>query len=158
MKNFKTIKDIIWKYRWRYFWGIAFLLLVDTLQKIEAGNCPREKQDESRMSYYPMLKKEMGLMDFTKPAEQLRNQVRAFDPWPCAYLMVEGAPMKIWKADVADQTGEPGAILCANAKEGFIIACGDKALRIRELQAQGGKRMRAEDYLRGHAIGQNHID
>ena len=133
-------------------------LLIDTLKKLENGTCPREKQDESKMSYYPMLKKEMGLLDFKKIAQQLVNQVRAFDPWPCAYLMVDGAPMKVWKAAVEDRTGTPGQILCANAKEGLVIAAGEKALKVVELQAQGGKRMRAQDYLRGHALEQTNID
>lgn len=133
-------------------------LLIDTLKKLENGTCPREKQDESKMSYYPMLKKEMGLLDFKKTAQQLVNQVRAFDPWPCAYLMVDGAPMKVWKAAVEDRTGTPGQILCANAKEGLVIAAGEKALKVVELQAQGGKRMRAQDYLRGHALEQTNID
>ena len=133
-------------------------LLIDTLKKLENGTCPREKQNESKMSYYPMLKKEMGLLDFKKTAQQLVNQVRAFDPWPCAYLMVDGAPMKVWKAAVEDRTGTPGQILCANAKEGLVIAAGEKALKVVELQAQGGKRMRAQDYLRGHALEQTNID
>ena len=133
-------------------------LLIDTLKKLENGTCPREKQDESKMSYYPMLKKEMGLLDFKKTAQQLVNQVRAFDPWPCAYLMVDGALMKVWKAAVEDRTGTPGQILCANAKEGLVIAAGEKALKVVELQAQGGKRMRAQDYLRGHALEQTNID
>ena len=133
-------------------------LLIDTLKELENGTCPREKQDESKMSYYPMLKKEMGLLDFKKTAQQLVNQVRAFDPWPCAYLMVDGAPMKVWKAAVEDRTGTPGQILCANAKEGLVIAAGEKALKVVELQAQGGKRMRAQDYLRGHALEQTNID
>ena len=133
-------------------------LLIDTLKKLENGTCPREKQDESKMSYYPMLKKEMGLLDFKKTAQQLVNQVRAFDPWPCAYLMVDSAPMKVWKAAVEDRTGTPGQILCANAKEGLVIAAGEKALKVVELQAQGGKRMRAQDYLRGHALEQTNID
>ena len=133
-------------------------LLIDTLKKLENGTCPREKQNESKMSYYPMLKKEMGLLDFKKTAQQLVNQVRAFDPWPCAYLMVDGAPMKVWKAAVEERTGTPGQILCANAKEGLVIAAGEKALKVVELQAQGGKRMRAQDYLRGHALEQTNID
>lgn len=133
-------------------------LLIDTLKKLENGSCPREKQDESKMSYYPMLKKEMGLMDFTKSAQQLCNQVRAFDPWPGSYMMVEGAPMKVWKAAVEDMQGTPGQVLLADARQGLVIAAGDKALRIIELQAQGGKRMRAQDYLRGHGIAQTIIE
>lgn len=133
-------------------------LLIDTLDKLEKGVCPREKQDESKMSYYPMLKKEMGLMDFRKSAQALCNQVRAFDPWPCSYMMVEGAPMKVWKAEVADMTAAPGTVLCADARQGLVIAAGDKALRILEVQAQGGKRMKAQDYLRGHGINQTIIE
>ena len=133
-------------------------LLIDTLRKLETGTCPREKQDESKMSYYPMLKKEMGCLDFGKTACQLVNQVRAFDPWPCSYMMVEGAPMKVWKAEAVQMTGTPGQVLKADAKEGLVIAAGEGALKVIELQAQGGKRMRAQDYLRGHAITQTTIE
>lgn len=135
-------------------------LLIDTLKKLENGTCPREKQDESRMSYYPMLKKEMGKLDFSKSAQELVNQVRAFDPWPCAYMMVEGAPMKVWKAAAFSEEHQaaPGTVLCADGKAGLKIAAGQGVLQVIELQAQGGKRMKAQDYLRGHGINQTIIE
>ena len=112
------------------------------------------------MSYYPMLTKEMGKLDFQKTAAQLCNQVRAFDPWPCAYMMVEGAPMKVWKAAaLEEESGQlPGTVLCADGKAGLKIATGKGTLHILELQAQGGKRMKAQDYLRGHGIKQTIIE
>lgn len=135
-------------------------LLIDTLRKLEKGQCPREKQDESRMSYYPMLTKDMGRLDFHKTARELNDQVRAFDPWPCAYMLVDGAPMKVWKAKALDEAHDaaPGTVLCADGKMGLKIAAAQGVLQVLELQAQGGKRMKAQDYLRGHGITQTIIE
>ena len=129
-------------------------LLVETLRRMEAGDCPRQKQDESKMSYYPMLKKEMGRLDFTRSTTQLLCQMRAFDPWPCAVFTVGGETFKAFRgAPAAGREGAaPGTILTADGKTGLVIATGDGAVRIDEMQAPGGKRMRAADYLRGHQL------
>lgn len=132
---------------------IGATLLVETIRRLAAGDCPREKQDESQMSYFPMLKKEMGLIDWRSPAEKIACLVRGLSPWPGTYTLIGGETLKIWKAEVCEAvSGQPGDILCADGKQGMIIRAGGQALRVLELQAQGGKRMNAKDYLRGHPI------
>lgn len=128
-------------------------LLIETIRLLEKGECPRKKQNEEEMSYFPMLKKEMGLMDWRMSADQLNCRVRGLYPWPGTYTMIGGEMLKIWKAETTEgQNKAPGTILTANAREGLVIQAGDDALQVIELQAQGGKRMNAKDYLRGHPI------
>ena len=125
-------------------------LLIETLRDIERGDCPREKQDESQASYYPLLKKEMGRMDFSKTARELVNFVRGMTPWPGAYA----GPYKVLAAQAEDYQGEeaPGTILRADAKQGLWVRTADGALRLARMQAPGGKPMNDCDYLRGHQL------
>ena len=129
-------------------------LLIETIRAMEAGNCPREKQNEEEASYFPMLKKEMGEIDWTLPAEKIVNLVRGLTPWPGTFFAWgENETVKVWKAETAENPGmEPGKIIAADAKQGLIIAAGQDAVRVLELQAPGGKRMNAKDYLRGHPV------
>ena len=125
-------------------------LLIETLRAIERGDCPREKQDESQASYYPLLKKEMGRMDFSKTARELVNFVRGMTPWPGAYA----GSYKVLSAQAEDYQGEeaPGTILRADAKQGLWVRTADGALRLARMQAPGGKPMNDCDYLRGHQL------
>ena len=125
-------------------------LLIETLRAIERGDCPREKQDESQASYYPLLKKEMGRMDFSKTARELVNFVRGMTPWPGAYA----GPYKVLAAQAEDYQGDeaPGTILRADAKQGLWVRTADGALRLARMQAPGGKPMNDCDYLRGHQL------
>ena len=130
-------------------------LLIDTLRAIEQGNCPRTKQDEALMSHQPMIEKEMARVDWTKTAKEISNAVRAFNPWPGAFTALGDGVMKIWKAEPvtdADLQGKPGEVLVSSAKTGLIVACGDGALRIEEMQAPNAKRMQAKAYLAGKSI------
>ena len=125
-------------------------LLIETLRAIENGTCPREKQNEAEATYYPLLKKEMGRMDFTKSAEELCNFVRGMTPWPGACA----GPYKVLEARAEAWTGseQPGTLLKADAREGLLVRAGEGALRIVRMQAAGGKPMNACDYLRGHQM------
>lgn len=125
-------------------------LLIETLRAIERGDCPREKQDESQASYYPLLKKEMGRMDFSKTARELVNFVRGMTPWPGAYAGL----YKVLSAQAEDYQGEeaPGTILRADAKQGLWVRTADGALRLARMQAPGGKPMNDCDYLCGHQL------
>lgn len=125
-------------------------LLIETLRALERGDCPREKQDESQASYYPLLKKEMGRMDFHKTAQQLCCFVRGMTPWPGAYA----GEYKVLAATAEDWTGDeqPGTILRADAKAGLWVRAAQGALNIVRMQAPGGKSMNACDYLRGHQM------
>lgn len=130
-------------------------LLLETLEKIENGTCPREPQCEEEMTYEPMLTKETGRIDWNLPADSVKRLVQGTSPWPGAYMMVGNQIIKVWQADVCEGDAEPGTILSKDAKKGLIIACGEKAIMINELQAQGGKRMDAKSYLLGHQIKEN---
>ena len=129
-------------------------LLMETIHALEAGNCPREKQNEAEASYFPMLKKEMGEIDWNLPAEKIVNLVRGLTPWPgTVFSWGDNETVKVWKAETAENPGmEPGKIIAADAKQGLVIAAGQDAVRVIELQAPGGKRMNAKDYLRGHPV------
>lgn len=127
-------------------------LLIETLQKLEAGNCPREKQNEDEMTYDPMLNKEMGLLHFEETAIQCVNRVRAMSPWPCAYAPIQEGVLKVWRAKVAEGTGTPGQILKANKKDGLVVAVQDGAIELCEIQAPNAKRMDAKAFLLGHPL------
>ena len=124
-----------------------------TLEALEAGTLERTPQNHAEMTYDPMLTKEMGMTDFSGTAEQVRGLVNGLNPWPCVSIPCAEGRLKLLRAACAEGGGTPGSILKADPKEGLVIACGQGAVKILELQAPGGKRMRAEDYLRGHSIG-----
>ena len=134
-------------------------LLIETIQRLEAGSCPRTPQNEEEASYFPMLKKEMGDIDWTLPAEKIVHLVRGLTPWPgTSFLWGEGETVKVWKAETAENPGfEPGKIIAADGKQGLVIAAGENAVRVIEMQAPGGKRMNAKDYLRGHPVSYTEV-
>ena len=127
-------------------------LLAETLRKLEKGELERRPQDESRMTYDPMLTKEAGEADFTLPAGRVKGLINGLNPWPCVSVPFGEGRLKLMRAAIAEGKGNPGEVLAADPKSGLIIACGEGAVRILELQAPGGKKMKAEDYLRGHGI------
>ena len=126
-------------------------LLSSTLSKVEKGEAKGIPQDESLVCYAPMLDKSMCPIDFTKTAQQVHNQVRGLHPWPVATTCIGDKNMKIHETVIAEGKGEPGQIL-GLTKTGLLIACAEGAVEIRSLQAEGGKRMAAVDYFRGHPL------
>ena len=133
---------------------IGAALLVKTVAEIEAGTVKRTPQDPSQVTFAPMLSRALSPMDWTKTAWQLHNQVRGLIPWPAAVTEFGGTRCKIFHTTVADEytVKQPGTILEAG-NQGILVSCGDgSVLRIEELQADGGKRMKAADYLRGHPL------
>ena len=127
-------------------------LLMKTLDALEAGTLERIPQNEAEMTYDPMLNKAMGTADFTADAAKVKGLINGLNPWPCVSVPMGAERMKLLRADTAEGSGEAGTVLKADPKNGLVIACGNGAVRITEVQAPGGKRMRAEDYLRGHGI------
>lgn len=129
-------------------------LLVRTLEALEAGNCPRTPQNPEEASYYPMLEKTLGDIDWTKSAREVDCLVRGVNPWPGAYTHRDGEVLKVWTTRVLEDGEEhvPGEVLQSGPKCGLIVACGQGAVEIVELQAAGSRRMRARDYLLGHPI------
>nr|WP_122013313.1 methionyl-tRNA formyltransferase [Maliibacterium massiliense] len=127
-------------------------LLVETLGRIAVGDCPRTPQDHARATRVPMLQKADGKIDFACSADQLHDLVRGMNPWPVAWTLLAGAPLKVYKTALCAGTGAPGEVLVADAKAGLRVACGQGALEIVELQVAGGRRMTAKEYLRAHSI------
>ena len=129
-------------------------LLTEAVELLAAGTAPRTPQDHEKATLAPMLSRELSPMNFTRPAGQLHNQVRGLQPWPAAVTELGGKRCKVFSAVVLEGRAgaAPGTVLAAG-KEGIDLACGgDTALRITELQPDGGKRMKAADFLRGHPI------
>ncbi len=112
----------------------------------------RVPQDESRMTYDPMLDKAMGVIDWTRDAAAIVRQIHGLNPWPGASTALEQGRLKLHRARVAQGSGAPGEILTADPKAGLVVACGSGAVEITVLQAPGGKPMQAKDYLRGHPM------
>ena len=129
-------------------------LLSKTLGRMEKGDVAGTPQDHSKATYAPMLDKTMCPIDFTKTAQQVHNQVRGLHPWPVATMELEGKRFKVHATAVVDSVSDarPGTVL-GLTKTGLQIACGQGVVEIRSLQAEGGKRMAAPDYFRGHPLG-----
>lgn len=127
-------------------------LLSKTLGRFASGEkISRTPQDESQVSFAPMLDKAMCPIDWNKTAQQIHNQVRGLHPWPVATMELNGTQFKVHETRVVEGQGVPGSVLELN-KHGLVIACGQGAIEVRSLQAQGGKRMNAPDYFRGHPL------
>jgi methionyl-tRNA formyltransferase len=128
-------------------------LLISTLRSLENGEITPEKQDNSVATHTKMIEKSMGHIDWTKNSVEIYNLVHGLNPMPGAYTSYNGDIIKIWNCVITDiPSGEAGTIAEADCKKGLLINTGDTAVKITELQAVGSKRMKAEDYLRGHSI------
>ena len=125
----------------------------ETLARLCAGTLVREKQDDALSCYAPMLKKEQGQLDWSRPALELHNRVRGLDPWPGAYTFLAGEPLKLARTRPGDEAhaGAPGTVLGADTA-GVRIACGQGVLTVGELQLPGRKRLPAAEFLRGCAL------
>lgn len=127
-------------------------LLSKTLARFrEEGKVPGTPQDGSKASLAPMLDKTMCPIDWTLSAQQVHNHVRGLHPWPVATMVLQGKPFKVHETRITEGSGTPGQIL-GLTKTGLKIACGEGAVEIISLQAEGGKRMAAPDYFRGHPL------
>jgi methionyl-tRNA formyltransferase len=142
-------------------------LLVRTIPDFVAGKIQPVPQPDADVSYAAKIKKEDGRIDWNQPAQTIWNRLRAFTPWPGAYTFLRSAEhcsaggavlrapkphlLKIWKAEVVEKSGGAGEILSAD-KTGIVVGCGEMALRVLELQREGGRRMSAVEFLAGHAL------
>lgn len=131
-------------------------LLIETLPSIENGTANYEKQpEESPTPYAAMITKKMGLMDFSKSAEELERLVRGLNPWPSAYTFLNGKTLKVWKSTVEKGVNggkaAPGTITVVD-KAGIHVACGENTLVLREVQLEGKKRMETDAFLRGYQV------
>ena len=142
-------------------------LIVKTLSKIQDGTVKRTKQDDTESCYAAMLTKEMGQIDFSRPADELERLVRGLIPWPCAYTDIDGKNVKIYKTSVVKMDDAyknavqektevslafaPGEIVEVTKKY-IVIACGKDALMIKNLQPEGKKAMDTAAYLNGNPL------
>lgn len=130
-------------------------LLQETVAYLEAHGTLetlRTPQDASKMTYDPMLEKRMGVIDWTRDARTVAHQVHGLNPWPGASTAFGDGRLKLHRVQVTDDRGQPGEIVVADPKQGLVIACGEGAVRVLEMQMPGGKPMHPKDYLRGHPM------
>ncbi len=126
--------------------------LVDALRLIARGTAPRMPQDPAAASYVKKLTKDHGRIDWSKPAEDLGRLIRAMDPWPSAYTRHRGKLLKVWKAGPASVRGDPGVVCEVRRGDGFVVGTGSGALLVLEVQPEGGRRMTADEYVRGYRL------
>ncbi len=126
-------------------------LLLQAIADLKKGYFHPLKQDEAAATYAPMLKKEDGRIDWSKPAGEIRNRIRGMIPWPGAYTYSNGKMIKIYKAAVAEGEGKQGEVI--DGPQGVLrVMTGEGALDILELQMEGGKRLDAKAFLSGRRI------
>ena len=131
--------------------GVAPETLLESLDLLAKGKAPRTPQDNAVATYAPKLKREDGKIDWSDPADAIERKIRAFDPWPGAFMTVstDGTRnLKIFSATVIDLRGKPGKILRSEAE--LVVAAGEGALSLGEVQLEGKRRMSAMEFLRGH--------
>ena len=130
-------------------------LLGETIPNYVAGKIVPQPQPVEGSSYAAKIKKEDGKIDWNQPAKKIWDRLRAFTPWPGAFTiyLAETRPqlLKIWKAEVVERTGRAGEILSAD-QAGIIVGCGQQALRVLELQREGGRRLSAAAFLLGFPL------
>ena len=133
---------------------IAAELSCDTIEALAKGTATRTPQDGSKATYAPMLNKSLCPIDWSQPLQYVIDQVRGLIPWPVATTVLQDKNFKIFRVeDTQKTTDAPAGKILALTKKGLEIACGDgKIAIITQLQAEGGKRMAAADYFRGHPI------
>lgn len=124
--------------------------LQETLRLFDAGQVPRQAQDDGQSCYAPMLQKSLGELDYTQPVTELYNLIRGVSPWPGAYTYLNGKLLKVHRArPVQDVEGEPGELLDSQR---MLVGCQGGALEFLEVQLQGARRMSAQEFLRGKKL------
>ena len=130
---------------------IAPQTLFESLELLAKGSAARIPQDNALATYAPKLKREDGKIDWSDPADAIERKIRAFDPWPGAFMTIKAngtRNLKIFSAEVVDFEGRPGQIL--RSQNDLVVAAGKNALSLREVQVEGKRRMSVAEFLRGH--------
>ena len=128
-------------------------LVVDALARLPLAPCP---QPDAGITYAAKIEKGEAPLDWRLPAIQLARQVRAFNPFPGALASFQGNAIKVWGTRLSDASGAPGPILAAD-KNGIVVACGEGALCLLELQKAGGKRLPAAQFLAGMPLAEGAV-
>ena len=129
----------------------AAAIVADLQQLKTEGRLKSVKQPEEGVTYAQKLSKEEARIDWNESAAVIERKIRAFNPVPAAWVEYQGKPMKIWRAEVVAQQGRAGEVLSCSS-DGLIIACGENALKITELQPSGSKRMDIAAFAAGHTV------
>ena len=131
-------------------------LLVRTLEGLAAGTIVGEKQDNDQATYAPLLKKEDGAVDWSRPAQQIHNRVRGLQPWPGAYTAFRGHALHLWRTRVVESggTAAPGTVLSVRP---LTVQCGSGSLELLDVQMEGRKRVPAGDFANGQRLTENEI-
>ena len=124
-------------------------LVVDALARFDA--LVPVVQPEAGVTYANKIDKAEARLDWTQPAAVLARKIRAFNPFPGAVATLAGAEVKVWRGDAVAGDGSPGQVLAADAG-GIVVACGEGALRLTELQKPGGRRVTSADFLHGNPL------
>ena len=126
-------------------------LVVEALQRLAAGDLPATPQPAAGVTYAAKIDKAESRIDWHTPAEQIARRLRAFDPFPGLVSDLRGTPVKFWRATPVAGSGRPGEVLAAD-HGGVVVACGEGALCVTELQRPGSRRMGVEEFLRGFPV------
>ena len=129
----------------------AEAIVADLLHLQAEGRLNAVKQLEEGVTYAQKLSKEEARIDWNESAAVIERKIRAFNPVPAAWVEYQGKPMKIWRAEVVAQQGKAGEVLSCSA-DGLVVACGENALNITELQPAGGRRMNIAAFAAGRSI------
>jgi methionyl-tRNA formyltransferase len=126
-------------------------LVVEALELAAAGGLVRTPQPSQGVTYAHKIDKAEAAIDWREPAEQIERRMRAFDPFPGATAQLGGETIKCWRSVVTPSVGAPGEVLSAD-ETGIVVACGQGAIRLTELQRPGGKRLAAAQFLQGRPL------
>ena len=132
-------------------------VLTETLNLIEIGSAPREVQNDGESSYAPMISRETGKIDFSRGAREINCLIRGLNPWPLAYGIYKGEPVKIISARVGETVNEAAGKIVGVRDGALQVSCGDGSILIDILQFKGSKRMSVREYLNGHEIDMKEI-
>lgn len=129
--------------------------LIPVVQALRSGSVQPQAQDDGLACYAAKLNKQEAKIDWRKPALEIHNQIRAFNPWPIAFCQYQGVHLRLWASEyLADQTNagrQPGAVV-AVSKRGIEVACGEGRIRITQLQLPGGKVLAANEFVNAHSM------
>ena len=124
-------------------------LVVETLRGCQAGTLHPRPQDDTRATLAPILKREEGIINFSRPAKEILNRLKGFQPWPGAHTKFRGKALQVWRASLLEQELNPAELRVEGGR--LLVGCGhDTALELLELQLEGKKRSSAADFLRGY--------
>lgn len=132
--------------------NIGAKLIVKALNELENGTLTPLMQNEQDATHVKMLSKSDGLIDFNKSAFEIVNLIHGLNPWPCAFTYLDGKMLKIFKAEVTNESGDIGKVLSSDIQNGLIIGTKQGSIKVKELQLEGSKRLGVKEFLLGKKI------